>query len=127
MPMNLEGENDTDESLQLSYGDIVKKILDLYASDTYKDLSKYYAKKDFFRLIGRARKEDTHSNMLAWLLDPAESHGLGAYPLKRFLQKHVETLVAKLLLGDQVEQGDLIEVDVVDGEFNLKVKKELRS
>ena len=51
----------------------------------------------------------------------------GARPLKRFLQKHVETLVAKLLLGDQVEQGDLIEVDVVDGEFNLKVKKELRS
>ena len=51
----------------------------------------------------------------------------GARPLKRFLQKHVETLVAKLLLGDQVEQRDLIEVDVVDGEFNLKVKKELRS
>ena len=86
MAISVEENNDIDESPQLSYGDIVKKILDLYASDTYKDLSKYYAKKDFFRLIGRARKEDTHSNVLAWLLDPAESHGLGIYPLKRFLQ-----------------------------------------
>ena len=39
----------------------------------------------------------------------------GARPLKRFLQKHVETLSAKLILEDQVRQGDTILIDVKDG------------
>ena len=39
----------------------------------------------------------------------------GARPLKRFLQKHVETLAAKLILADEVREGDTIFIDV-DGE-----------
>lgn len=62
-----------------------------------------------------------------YIVEEGYEPNYGARPLKRYLQKHVETLVAKLLLQDQVEQGDLIEVDVVDGEFHLTVKKELRS
>ena len=44
----------------------------------------------------------------------------GARPLKRFLQKHVETLSAKLILADQVQMGDTIVIDVVDGELVAK-------
>jgi ATP-dependent Clp protease ATP-binding subunit ClpB len=36
----------------------------------------------------------------------------GARPLKRFLQKHVETLSAKLILADKVQMGDTIYIDV---------------
>ena len=36
----------------------------------------------------------------------------GARPLKRFLQKHVETLSAKLILADKVQMGDVIYIDV---------------
>ena len=36
----------------------------------------------------------------------------GARPLKRFLQKNVETLSAKLILGDQVQPEDTIVIDV---------------
>ena len=36
----------------------------------------------------------------------------GARPLKRFLQKHVETLSAKLILADKVQMGDVILIDV---------------
>ena len=36
----------------------------------------------------------------------------GARPLKRFLQKHVETLSAKLILADKVREGDTILIDV---------------
>lgn len=39
----------------------------------------------------------------------------GARPLKRFLQKHVETLSAKLILADSVKGGDTILIDVKDG------------
>ena len=47
----------------------------------------------------------------------------GARPLKRYVQKHVETLAAKLILGDQVDSGDTIQIAVENGELTAKVKK----
>lgn len=47
----------------------------------------------------------------------------GARPLKRFLQKHVETLSAKLILADQVSAGDTILIDVEDGKLTAKAAK----
>ena len=47
----------------------------------------------------------------------------GARPLKRFLQKHVETLSAKLILEDQVRQGDTILIDVKDGALTASVQR----
>ena len=41
----------------------------------------------------------------------------GARPLKRYLQKHVETLAAKLILSDGVRAGDMIQIDVKDGKL----------
>ena len=39
----------------------------------------------------------------------------GARPLKRYMQRHLETLIAKEILADRVKQGDTITVGVVDG------------
>ena len=36
----------------------------------------------------------------------------GARPLKRYLQKHVETLAARIILGDGVRAGSTIVIDV---------------
>ena len=48
----------------------------------------------------------------------------GARPLKRYLQKHVETLAAKLILADGVRAGDTILIDVKDGKLSaLAVQK----
>ena len=47
----------------------------------------------------------------------------GARPLKRFLQKHVETLSAKLILADEVETGDTILIDLSDGKLVAGVKR----
>ena len=44
----------------------------------------------------------------------------GARPLKRFLQKHVETLSAKLILEDRVKGGDTIRMDVKDGRLTAE-------
>ena len=41
----------------------------------------------------------------------------GARPLKRFIQKHVETSAAKLILEDKVHTGDVISIDEKDGEL----------
>lgn len=41
----------------------------------------------------------------------------GARPLKRYLQKHVETLAARLILADGVRAGDTIQIDMADGKL----------
>uniref|UniRef100_UPI003FEE5460 ATP-dependent chaperone ClpB n=1 Tax=Roseburia sp. TaxID=2049040 RepID=UPI003FEE5460 len=46
----------------------------------------------------------------------------GARPLKRFLQKHVETLSAKLILADEVREGDTILIDVEGDHLTARVK-----
>ena len=46
----------------------------------------------------------------------------GARPLKRYLQKHVETQAAKLILADQVRAGDTIIMDVKDGALTAYVQ-----
>ena len=46
----------------------------------------------------------------------------GARPLKRFLQKYVETLAAKLILADKVREGDTILIDLTNGELTASAK-----
>jgi hypothetical protein len=40
---------------------------------------------NLFRILGCDRNEEVHSNILAWLLDPEESHGLGTQFLSTFM------------------------------------------
>jgi ATP-dependent Clp protease ATP-binding subunit ClpB len=47
----------------------------------------------------------------------------GARPLKRFLQKHVETLSAKLILADCVKTGDTILIDTDGEKLTARVKE----
>ena len=50
----------------------------------------------------------------------------GARPLKRYLQKNVETLAAKCILGGGVRAGDTIVLDVQNGQFITKIKEGTR-
>ena len=51
----------------------------------------------------------------------------GARPLKRFLQKHVETLSAKLILADEVQMGDIIYIDVADDRLTAIARHKLNN
>ena len=46
----------------------------------------------------------------------------GARPLKRYLQKYVETLTARKILSGEVHTGDTLVLDVENGEYVVKVK-----
>ncbi len=50
-----------------------------------------------------------------YIIDNGYDPVYGARPLKRFLQKHVETLSAKLILSDGIRTGQTIVIDLVDG------------
>ena len=49
----------------------------------------------------------------------------GARPLKRFIQKHVETLTAKLILSGNVGTGTVILIDVIDGKLEAVIRPEV--
>ena len=57
-----------------------------------------------------------------YIIDEAYDPIYGARPLKRYVQKHVETLSAKLILEDRVKPHDTIEFDVQDGELIAAAK-----
>ena len=71
-------------------------------------------------LMGELNRRLKDREIKVKLTDSAENyiveHGydpvFGARPLKRFLQKHVETLSAKLILSDKVKGGDTILIDL---------------
>ena len=56
------------------------------------------------------------------IIDNAYDPVYGARPLKRYIQKYVETLTAKLILSDSVRSGDTVLIDVKDGELCAGVK-----
>ena len=92
--------------------DNIGKIVDLLV----KELSKRLADQELALELSDAAKTKVIENGY----DPV----YGARPLKRYLQKYVETLAARCILSGQVEAGDTIVLDVDQGnDFVTKVKK----
>ena len=46
----------------------------------------------------------------------------GARPLKRYLQKYVETLVARLILSDEISMGSIIEIALEENQLVARKK-----
>ena len=65
-----------------------KKILEefLLDIDILDKLDGYMNKFNVFDVLRISKMEIRHSNMLAWLLNPKETHGLGDTFLRKFLQ-----------------------------------------
>lgn len=58
-----------------------------------------------------------------FVVDHAYDPVYGARPLRRYIQKYVETLSAKLILADGVEEGDTILIEVKDDALSARVEK----
>ena len=59
-----------------------------------------------------------------YIIDGGYDPVYGARPLKRYLQKNVETLAARLILSGSAGMDDTILLDVEDGRLKADVKKE---
>ncbi len=57
-----------------------------------------------------------------WIVDRAYDPAFGARPLKRFLQKHVETVTARLILGGEVLSGSQIFIDLENDQLKANCK-----
>ena len=64
------------------------------------------------RLEDRQLKIELTPEAENYIVEHAYDPVYGARPLKRYIQKYVETLSAKLILEDQVQMGDTILIAV---------------
>ena len=76
------------------------------------------------RLADREIRVQLSPEAEAYIVDHGYDPVYGARPLKRYLQKYVETMAAKCILADEVEMGDVIYIDVAGTELTAVVKHE---
>ena len=88
----------------------IGKIVDLMVGE----LDKRLADQELSLELTEAAKDQVIENGY----DPV----YGARPLKRYLQKYVETLAARKILSGDVHAGDTLVLDVQNGEFIVTVK-----
>ena len=79
-----------------------------------KGLNKRLADQELTVELSRAAKQ--------FVIEGGYDPVYGARPLKRFVQKEVETSTAKLILGGQVSEGDTILLDVENGGLKAMIK-----
>ena len=77
------------------------------------------------RLVEREISVELTPEAEQFIVDNGYDPVYGARPLKRFLQKHVETLSAKLILSDQVRAGDVIVIDLENGKLEARAKAKI--
>ncbi len=88
----------------------IYKIIDLLVADVNRRLAE--------KSVQIELSPEAKDFVVAGGYDPV----YGARPLKRYLQKHVETLAARLILSDQVQAEDTILLEVKDGALSARVK-----
>lgn len=75
------------------------------------------------RLADREIRIEMTEEAKQYVVDHAFDPNYGARPLRRYLQKYVETLSAKLILEDKVDPHDTIRFVVKDGELTAEAVK----
>ena len=93
---------------------LVQKDMERIADLVLKDINK--------RLQDKRLHIEIKKDALDFILENAYEPGFGARPLKRYMQKHVETLAAKCILEDKVKEGDKIEIILENGELKAEEK-----
>ena len=83
-------------------------IIDLQAADLAK------------RLKEKQLALDITDEAKQLIVDESYDPSFGARPIKRYIQRNLETLIAKEILADKLHQGDTIHVVVKDGKLAVE-------
>ena len=97
----------------------------------FKPLTRENIDKIVGILLGRLEKRLAEENLtlevtpraVEYISDNGYDPAFGARPLKRFIQSHAETLLAKFIVKENPEAGTKIILDCADGELTLRAEK----
>ena len=91
----------------------IRAIIDLLAADVNR------------RLVEKELRIELTEEAKDLIVEGGYDPMYGARPLKRYLQKNVETLAARLILAGNVGRGDTILIDAADGKLKADIKGQI--
>ncbi len=91
----------------------IRAIIDLLAADVNR------------RLVEKELRIELTEKAKDLIVEGGYDPMYGARPLKRYLQKNVETLAARLILAGNVGRGDTILIDAADGKLKADIKGQI--
>ena len=91
----------------------IRAIIDLLAADVNR------------RLVEKELRIELTEEAKDLIVEGGYDPMYGARPLKRYLQKNVETLAARLILAGNVGRGDIILIDAADGKLKADIKGQI--
>jgi PD-(D/E)XK nuclease superfamily len=103
------GHTELDNETERALTDLVMNCPELVQLEAL--LSRF----NIFRVLKAEHHEIRHSNMLAWLFDPDETHGLGDRFLRRFLMRVVHDAETGSI--KRLDLPSPIEIDSLDIEY----------
>ncbi len=96
--------------------ELEKLLLDI---DCLDELDKWTNRLNVFDILSIKTNEIRHSNFLAWLLNPNETHGLGEYFLRKIIQSTIKN-------SPDYEQISLFDLDRMDLDDALVFREDNR-
>ena len=120
-------DNNNDQSVPSEQQ--IKELKELYKrlleSSDFEKLELELQKPNIFSILGIGRKEIRHSNFLAWLLNPNETHGLGNRLLIRVLRDlSIEDKTLDILDINKLNFSDVEvnrEYKTIDGSIDILI------
>ena len=88
--------------------DVISNILD----KIIKDIEYRLKDKNLHLNITNTAKE--------YIINSSYDEKYGARPIKRFVQKNIETLIASSIINDQIKYGSTITIDLIDNKLVIK-------
>lgn len=70
---------------ELTIENIRDEIIKFKNDPDFQKLENFYYSKSFSEILGVSRREISHSGFVGWLLNNMESHNLGDFPIRKFL------------------------------------------
>ena len=127
-PEEIEFENEVREGLKRTFRPEFLNRIDeiIIFHNLTKDHVKQIVDVQMAEIEQRLREQGLEVELTEearqWLADEGYDPQFGARPLRRTLQKHVESPLSKQLLEGQFHAGDVVVVDVADDELTFTRK-----
>ena len=97
---------------------IIQQMRQFHQSPTTAALRERISRKTLLDIWGVGRRENGHSNFLAWLLSPEESHDLGHFALQKLL-----LLLAACRLTPEQELPEALQHAILAGKNIIRTAK----
>ena len=60
------------------------------------------------------------NNAKEYIINNSYDEKYGARPIKRFVQRNIETLIAEAIINDNIKYGEIITIDIIDNKLKIQ-------